>query len=159
MGNAKNFGQVVKDLQAELKKAKIAQHKEAEQYRTQIEQLQLRAAQFESELELRTRAMEDYKQELKQFRRVPGIHSFGEVAKDDPKIIDKTKCTYSANPDHHFPNHRRGDRRPTQMPRKGSELENLAKENGYIYDDGKGELLPVFYYHRRRPSPHGGTAV
>jgi hypothetical protein len=26
------------------------------------------------------------------------------------------------------------------------EFENLAKENGYVYDDGHGELLPVFYY-------------
>ena len=91
-------------------------------------------------------ALEEYKQELKNFRRVPGIHTFG-VCKGD--IIDKTTCTYSANPDHHSPNHRRGNRRPTQMPVMVAEMDNLGKENGYIYDDGKGELLPVFYYESR----------
>jgi hypothetical protein len=35
------------------------------------------------------------------------------------------------------------------MPIKGEELKNLARENGYLYDDGKGELLPVFYYHKK----------
>lgn len=147
--NAKNFAQIVKDLQSELKKAKAAHQKEGDDYRKQMEQLQLVAAQLQSELEQKNETLDEYKQELKRFRRVPGIHNFGEVAEDDSTIIDKTKCTYSANPDHHYPNHRRGNRPPTQMPSKGTELENLGKENGYIYDNGKGDLLPVFYYQKR----------
>ncbi|KAL7541508.1 hypothetical protein ACHAXR_010989, partial [Thalassiosira sp. AJA248-18] len=145
----KGFAKVVKELQGELKKAKSAQGKESVELLNQMEQLQLKAAQLEAELDQKTKAVEEYKHELKQFRRVPGIHNFGEVSRDDATIINKTRCTYSANPDHHYPNHRRGNKRPTQMPSKGSELENLAKENGYVYDDGKGELLPVFYYQKR----------
>lgn len=154
--NNKNFGQIVKQMQAELEKSKRAQGREGENYLSQIQQLQQKAQELEAALNQKTRSLEEYKQELKHFRRVPGIHNFGEVskqdgsdAKSDAKIIDKTKCTYSANPDHHYPNHRRGGRRPTQMPIKGTELDNLGKENGYLYDDGRGGLLPVFYYHKR----------
>jgi len=152
--NAKSFGVVVKELQLELKKARGAQDSQAQEYQKQFCELQRKAWELEAELAGKTRAMEEYKQELKKFRRVPGIHNFGEVSKDsDSKsgkmIIDKTKCTYSANPDHHYPNHRRGSKRPTQMPNKGSEFDNLGKENGYVYADDKGDLLPVFYYRRR----------
>lgn len=147
--DAKSFGRVVRELQAELKKSKEAQGSVSEGYLNQIQQLQRKAMELETQLEQKTRALEEYQQELMNFHRVPGIHSFGQVSRDDPKIIDKTKCTYSANPEHHYPNHRRGNRPPTQMPDKGMELVNLAKENGYIYDDGKGGLLPVFYYQRR----------
>ncbi|KAL3763845.1 hypothetical protein ACHAW5_006263 [Stephanodiscus triporus] len=135
--------------QAELENSKLAQEREINDYRNQLLQLQRKAAELAKQLTEKTIAMEEYKEELKNFRRVPGIHNFGEVSTIDPKIIDKTTCTYSANPDHHFPNHRRGDRRPTQMPIKGTELDNLGKENGYLYEDGKGELLPVFYYRRK----------
>ena len=102
--------------------------------------------EMEAELELQKQKAEAYKQELKRFRRVPGIHNFGEVCRKDPTVVDKTKCTYSGNPDHNYPLHRRGDRPPTQMPGMTAEFQNLAKENGYIYDDGHGGLLPVFYY-------------
>ena len=112
----------------------------------QIFHLQNKVADLADRLAEKAFALEEYKQELKNFRRVPGIHTFG-VCKGD--IIDKTTCTYSANPDHHSPNHRRGNRRPTQMPVMVAEMDNLGKENGYIYDDGKGELLPVFYYESR----------
>ncbi|KAL7542059.1 hypothetical protein ACHAXR_011492 [Thalassiosira sp. AJA248-18] len=122
-----------------------------EELLSQIEQLQMKTAQLEAELKNKTKGMEEYKQELKQFYRVPGIHTFGVVSQDNERhanIIDKTSCTYSANPDHQI-NHRRGKKRPTQMPSKGSELKNLGKENGYIYDDGKGNFLPVYYYRKR----------
>jgi hypothetical protein len=135
--------------QAELENSKQAQERETNDYRNQLLQLQRKATELAKQLTEKTIALEEYKEELKNFRRVPGIHNFGEVSKIDPKIIDKTTCTYSANPDHHFPNHRRGDRRPTQMPSKGTELDNLGKENGYLYEDGKGELLPVFYYSKK----------
>ena len=137
----------LKQATKELAKAKDALGNESEGYVSQIEQLQSRTQELEAELEQKTKALEEYKQELMQFRRVPGIHNFGEVSKEgDAKIIDKTKCTYSANPDHNYPYHRRGNKRPTQMPSLGSEMDNLGKENGYLYDDGHGELLPVFYY-------------
>jgi hypothetical protein len=142
-------GDFVKNVETELEKATEKQRQECNDYLIQIEQLHQKAADLEEQLDQRTKALEEYRQELKNFRRVPGIHNFGEVCKDDPKIIDKTKCTYSANPDHHFPLHRRGNNRPTQMPSKGEELKNLARENGYLFDDGKGELLPVFYYHKK----------
>ena len=142
-------GEFVKNVETELEKATEKQRQECNDYLIQIEHLHQKAAELEEQLNEKTMALEEYKQELKNFRRVPGIHNFGEVCKDDPKIIDKTKCTYSANPDHHYPLHRRGNSRPTQMPMKGEELKNLARENGYVYDDGKGELLPVFYYHKK----------
>ena len=150
--NAKNYGRVVKDLQVELKQAKAEQGKEVDDVLGQVEELQTKAAQLEEELEEKTKALEEYKRELGYFRRVPGIHNFGEVSKDGSNIIDKTRCTYSANPDHHYPNHRRGKHRPTQMPKKAPEVDSLAKENGYLYDDGHGELLPVYYYQRKRSS-------
>jgi len=148
--NAKNFGQVVKQLQGELEKMKRAQGREGQNYLNQIQQLQQKAMELQAALDEKEKAIEGYQEELKRFRRVPGIHNFGEVSKDSAgaSIIDKTRCTYSANPDHQK-NHRRGGRRPTQMPCKGTELDNLGKENGYLYDDGRGGLLPVFYYHRR----------
>eukprot|EP00580_Thalassiosira_gravida_P015268 CAMPEP_0201661640 /NCGR_PEP_ID=MMETSP0494-20130426/3942_1 /ASSEMBLY_ACC=CAM_ASM_000839 /TAXON_ID=420259 /ORGANISM="Thalassiosira gravida, Strain GMp14c1" /LENGTH=1605 /DNA_ID=CAMNT_0048139801 /DNA_START=141 /DNA_END=4958 /DNA_ORIENTATION=+ len=148
--NAKNFGQVVKQLQGELEKSKRAQGRDSQNYLSQIQQLQQTAAELQARLDEKEKSVEEYKQELKQFRRVPGIHNFGEVAKDSggANIIDKTKCTFSANPDHQT-NHRRGNQRPTEMPSKGTELDNLGKENGYLYDDGKGGMLPVFYYQKR----------
>lgn len=116
----------------------------------QIIDLQKTVADLADQLTEKAFALDECKQALKCFRRVPGIHTFGEVCKGDPNIIvDKTTCTYSANPDHHSPNHRRGNRRPTQMPVMVAEMDNLVKENGYIYDDGEGELLPVFYYDSR----------
>ena len=142
-------GSFVKNVESELERATAKQRRECNDYLIQIQQLHQKAAELEEQLNRKTKDLEEYKQELKNFRRVPGIHNFGEVCKDDPKIIDKTKCTYSANPDHHYPLHRRGNNRPTQMPSKGEELKNLARENGYLYDDGKGELLPVFYYHKK----------
>ena len=45
------------------------------------------------------------------------------------------------------------------MPEKGTELSNLAKENGYIYDDGKGGLLPVFYYQKRAHGEGGKIEI
>ena len=147
---AKGFAKVVKELQHEVKLAKASQGKDSAELLNQIQQLQTQARLLQEQLDMKTRTAEEYKQELKSFRRVPGIHNFGEVSRDDPTIVNKTKCTYSANPEHHYPNHRRGKRRPTQMPSKASELENLAKENGYIYNDEKGELLPVFYYRKQR---------
>lgn len=148
--NAKNFGQIVKQLEVEMEKSKKAQTREGQAYLGHIEQLQQKASDLQAELDKKTKALEEYRRELKQFRRVPGIHNFGELSKDGggSDIIDKTECTYSANPDHQA-NHRRGSRRPTQMPSKGRELENLGKENGFLFDDGKGGLLPVFYYQKR----------
>ncbi len=139
---------VVESLQAKLENNNQAQEKERIDYRNQLLLLQRKTAELAKQLTEKTIALEEYKEELKNFRRVPGIHNFGEVSRFDPTIIDKTACTYSANPDHHYPNHRRGKRRPTQMPSKGIELENLGKENGYLYEDGKGGLFPVFYYKR-----------
>jgi predicted RNase H-like nuclease (RuvC/YqgF family) len=128
----------VESLQAKLENSNQAQEKERKDYHNQLLQLQRKTAELAKQLTEKTIALEEYKEELKNFRRVPGIHNFG----------DKTTCTYSANPDHHYPNHRRGKRRPTQMPSKGIELDNLGKENGYLYEDGKGGLLPVFYYSK-----------
>jgi len=157
--NAKSFGHIVKELQAELEKSNKSRVNESREYLTQIEQLQHKAAELEAQLDRKAKDLEEYKQELRHFRRVPGIHSFGRVSEDDPGIIDKTTCTYSANPDHHYPNHRRGNRRPTQMPDKGKDIENLGKENGYVYDDGKGGLLPVYYYHKKSGGGGKGGAV
>lgn len=144
--SSEKFGGVIGELRDELVHTKSKQQEEVEDYRKQIEDLKLKALEFEAELEQRTKALEEYKKELTRFRRVPGIHNFGEVSKADSSLIDKTKCTYSANPDHHYPNHRRGSRPPTQMPRLVAEFGNLGKENGYVYNDGHGQLLPVFYY-------------
>ena len=146
---SKSYGHIVKGLQDELATSNKAQGKGNEELYKQIRDLAVKASELEKQLEEKTKDLEDYKSDLRQFRRVPGIHNFGEVSQTDPKIMDKTKCTYSANPDHHYPHHRRGNRRPTAMPEKGKELDNLAKENGYLFDDGKGELLPVFYYQKR----------
>ena len=112
----------------------------------EIENLRKKAAELEAEVKKKSKALDKYKQELKRFRRVPGIHSFGSISKKDPTIIDKTTCTFSANPEHHYPNHMRGNRPPSQMPTLSSEFSNLGKQNGYVYNDGHGALLPVFYY-------------
>jgi len=160
----KSFAHIVKKMQGELEKSKKAQDKNTQGYRSQIDQLQQHAQELEAQLDARTQLLEEYKQELTCFRRVPGIHNFGEVSNQDgtgasdSRIIDKTKCTYSANPDHHYPNHRRGSRRPTQMPSKGTEFGNLGKENGFLYDDSKGGLLPVFYYHKRSAAGSGHSS-
>jgi len=157
----KNFAHIVKQMQTELEKSKKVHEKNTKGFLSQIEQLAAHAKELEAQLERKTQLLEGYKQELTCFRRVPGIHNFGEVANldgsgaNDAVIIDKTKCTYSANPDHHYPNHRRGNRPPTQMPSKGTEFENLGKENGYLFDDTKGGLLPVFYYHKRPATGSG----
>lgn len=119
---------------------------ENDQVQKELNELRAKAAELELELKKKSKAIEQYQQELKLFRRVPGIHNFGTISKKDPKLIDKTLCTYSANPDHHFPNHRRGNKPPTHMPQLASEFDNLGKQNGYVYNDGHGELLPVFYY-------------
>lgn len=163
-----NVALVVKQMQLELEKSKMAEDRQTKDNQSQIEQLQQRAEELEAQLDSKAQLLEELKQELTCFHRVPGIHNFGEVVNQDgnsassAKIIDKTKCTYSANPDHHYPKHRRGSRRPTQMPSKGSEFGNLGKENGYLYDDSKGELLPMFYYHGRSSlgsgDPSGGSA-
>ena len=155
----KNFAHIVKQMQAELEKSKKVQDRNTEDYRSQIEQLQQRTEELEAQLESNAQLLNTYKQELTCFRRVPGIHNFGEVLNQggrgaNTSIIDKTKCTYSANPDHHYPNHRRGNRPPTQMPKMGTEFGNLGKENGYLYDDN-GTLLPVFYYQRRSSAGSG----
>ena len=148
--NTAAFEEKMRDMQADLDKAKSSQGSEVADMRAEIEHLQMRAIKLKSELEQKTRALEEHKQELKSFRRVPGIHNFGQVSTTtNPKTIDKTSCTYSANPEHHFPNHRRGNRPPTQMPLMVDEYNNLGKQNGYIYDDGRGELLPVYFYARR----------
>ena len=139
----------VEGWHAELKSFKQAQERERHDHRNQLLQLQHKANDLAKQLSDKTIALEEYKDELKNFRRVPGIHNFGEVSRVDPKIIDKTTCTYSANRDHHYPNHRRGNRRPTHMPNKGTEFDNLGKENGYLYEDGKGGLFPVFYYNKK----------
>ncbi|KAL7457435.1 hypothetical protein ACHAWC_008974 [Mediolabrus comicus] len=138
----KSFDKIVKDL----KNQHSGKNQDKESLKKYLEEVETKVVELQAELEAQKERAESYKQELKRFRRVPGIHNFGEVSSKDPKIVDKTKCTYSANPEHHFPLHRRGDRPPTQMPRMTMEFENLAKENGYIYDDGHGDLLPVFYY-------------
>ena len=138
----KSFDKIVKDL----KNQQSGKNQDKESLKKYLEEVETKVMELQAELETQKEKAESYKQELKRFRRVPGIHNFGEVSSKDPKIVDKTKCTYSANPEHHFPLHRRGDRPPTQMPRMTMEFENLAKENGYIYDDGHGDLLPVFYY-------------
>ena len=116
----KKFPQIVKQMQAELEKSKRAQGREGENYLSQIQQLQRKAQELEAALNQKTKSLEAYKQELKHFRCVPGIHNFGEVSKQDgsdaknnAKIIDKTESRCSANPDHHYPNHRRGCHRPT----------------------------------------------
>jgi hypothetical protein len=140
----KSFDLIVRDLQSDLKESE--KNKDKQSLKKHINMLEGKVLEMEAELEIQKKEAEAYKQELKRFRRVPGIHNFGEVCKKDPNVVDKTKCTYSANPDHHYPLHRRGDRPPTQMPTMMVEFENLAKENGYVYDDGHGELLPVFYY-------------
>jgi hypothetical protein len=154
---AKNDSDLVEGEMRSFEKTKILDRVELENsmqvkerhLNEQIFYLQNTVSDLADRLAEKAFALEEYKQELKNFRRVPGIHTFGEVCKGDPKIIDKTTCTYSANPDHHSPNHRRGNRRPTQMPVMVAEMDNLGKENGYIYDDGEGELLPVFYYDSR----------
>jgi len=138
----KSFDKIVKDL----KNQQSGKNQDKESLKKYLEEVETKVVELQAELEAQKERADSYKQELKRFRRVPGIHNFGEVSSKDPKIVDKTKCTYSANPEHHFPLHRRGDRPPTQMPRMTMEFENLAKENGYIYDDGHGDLLPVFYY-------------
>jgi chemotaxis protein histidine kinase CheA len=140
----RSFDLIVRELQNDLNDSEKKQNKQSLQ--NHLKELEKKTRELETELETQKKIAEAYKQELKRFRRVPGIHNFGEVSTKDPKIIDKTRCTYSANPEHHFPYHRRGDRPPTQMPSMTAEFENLAKENGYIYDDGHGDLLPVFYY-------------
>ena len=146
---AKSIEHIAKSMQDEIEEAQRVNKKEHEEYRKKIEELEEKAKEMEAQLEEKTNECEEYKLDLRQFRRVPGIHNFGEVSRVDPTIVDKTTCTYSANPDHHYPYHRRGNRRPTEMPLKSTELGNLAKENGYIYDDGNGELLPVFYYQKK----------
>ena len=138
----KSFDKIVRDL----KNQQSGKNQDKESLKELLEEVETKVVELQAELEAQKERAESYKQELKRFRRVPGIHTFGEVSSNDPKIVDKTKCTYSANPEHHYPLHRRGDRPPTQMPRMTMEFENLAKENGYIYDDGHGDLLPVFYY-------------
>mmetsp|Transcript_29906 Transcript_29906/g.58110 ORF Transcript_29906/g.58110 Transcript_29906/m.58110 type:complete len:1495 (-) Transcript_29906:54-4538(-) len=144
------YDEMVIALQTELAKAKSQRDEESKSHMKEVEDLQMKALELEAELDKQKRITEEYKQELKRFRRVPGIHNFGEVSQSDRSIIDKTKCTYSANPEHHYPLHRRGKRPPTQMPRMGVEFENLGRENGYIYDDGNGERLPVFYYQDKQ---------
>ena len=134
---------IIRSLRSELDEAKKQSSSDTQQ---EIETLRKKAAELEAEVKKKSKALEEYRQELKRFRRVPGIHSFGSISKKDPTIIDKTTCTYSANPDHHYPNHRRGNRPPTQMPTLSSEFGNLGKQNGYVYNDGHGALLPVFYY-------------
>jgi hypothetical protein len=154
---AKNDSDSVEGIMQSIEKTKTLDRVELENsmqvkerhLNEQIFHLQNTVADLADQLTEKSFTLEEYKQELKNFRRVPGIHTFGEVCKGDAKIIDKTTCTYSANPDHHSPNHRRGNRRPTQMPVMVAEMENLGKENGYIYDDGEGQLLPVFYYDSR----------
>ncbi|KAL7464350.1 hypothetical protein ACHAXS_004686 [Conticribra weissflogii] len=148
--NSAIYDEMVTALQTELAMAKSQRDEENASHKKQVEDLEMKALELEAELDNQKRIMEEYKQELRRFRRVPGIHNFGEVSQSDRSIIDKTKCTYSANPEHHYPLHRRGKRPPTQMPRLGSEFENLGRENGYIYDDGNGERLPVFYYQERQ---------
>jgi len=140
----KSCDAIVRDLQNGLKESEKNQDKQT--LKKHLDKIEAQMLEMEAELELQKKKAEAYKQELKRFRRVPGIHNFGEVCKKDSTVVDKTKCTYSGNPDHHFPLHRRGDRPPTQMPSMTTEFQNLAKENGYIYDDGHGGLLPVFYY-------------
>ena len=140
----KSYDGIVSELQSNLKETEKNQNKQA--LKKHLDELETKMLEMEAELDLQKKKADEYKQELKRFRRVPGIHNFGEVCKKDPTVVDKTKCTYSGNPDHHYPNHRRGDRPPTQMPGMTAEFQNLAKQNGYIYDDGHGNLLPVFYY-------------
>ena len=140
----KSCDAIVRELQNDLRESE--KNKNKQNLKTHLDKIEAKMLEMEAELELQKQKAEAYKQELKRFRRVPGIHNFGEVCKKDPTVVDKTKCTYSGNPDHHYPLHRRGDRPPTQMPGMTAEFQNLAKENGYIYDDGHGGLLPVFYY-------------
>ena len=140
----KSCDAIVRDLQNKLRESEKNEDKKS--LEKHLDKLEATMLEMEAELELQKKKAEAYKQELQRFRRVPGIHNFGEVCKKDPTVVDKTKCTYSGNPDHHYPLHRRGDRPPTQMPSMTAEFQNLAKENGYIYDDGHGDLLPVFYY-------------
>mmetsp|Transcript_1873 Transcript_1873/g.4085 ORF Transcript_1873/g.4085 Transcript_1873/m.4085 type:complete len:1373 (-) Transcript_1873:163-4281(-) len=140
----KSCDAIVRELQNDLRESE--KNKNKQNLKTHLDKIEAKMLEMEAELELQKQKAEAYKQELKRFRRVPGIHNFGEVCKKDPTVVDKTKCTYSGNPDHHYPLHRRGDRPPTQMPGMTAEFQNLAKENGYIYDDGHGGMLPVFYY-------------
>ena len=140
----KSFDLIATELQNDLKESE--KKKDKQSLKIHLDQLEAKMFEMEAELELQKKKAEAYKQELKRFRRVPGIHNFGEVSKKDPNVVDKTKCTYSGNPDHHYPLHRRGEKPPTQMPSMTSEFENLAKKNGYIFDDGHGDLLPVFFY-------------
>jgi hypothetical protein len=135
-----------KDERVGLDQSKKQLTLEKDTAQKELDELRQKAAELEAEVKKKTKALEQYKHELKLFRRVPGIHNFGTISKKEPKLIDKTMCTYSANPDHHFPNHRRGNKPPSQMPKLASEFDNLGKQNGYVYDDGHGELLPVFYY-------------
>jgi hypothetical protein len=144
--NDDNNAAIIESLRAELEQSKKAERTHSNSILRELEELRQKATQLEVELSEKTIAVEGYQQELKKFRRVPGIHNFGSISKREPTIIDKTMCTYSANPDHHYPNHRRGNRPPTQMPQLASEFDNLGRENGYVYNDGQGELLPVFYY-------------
>jgi hypothetical protein len=141
---------IIQSLRDELEKSKKEQTHYKDKAQTDLEELRKRVSQLEAELNKKTDALVGYRQELKNFRRVPGIHNFGSISKHEPTIIDKTMCTYSANPDHHYPNHRRGNRPPSQMPHLASEFDNLGRENGYVYNDGHGKLLPVFYYNDNR---------
>jgi hypothetical protein len=137
---------VIGSLRAELDQSKKQLSSEKDKTQKELKELQQKAAELEAEVKKKSKALEQYKHELKRFKRVPGIHNFGSISKKGPTIIDKTMCTYSANPSHHYPNHRRGNKPPTQMPQLASEFQNLGRENGYVYNDGHGELLPVFYY-------------
>ncbi|KAL7504535.1 hypothetical protein ACHAXN_002171 [Cyclotella atomus] len=137
---------IIGSLRAELDESKKQLSTEKDKTVKELEELRQKVADLEAEVKKKSKSLEQYKHELKRFRRVPGIHSFGSVSKNEPTIIDKTMCTYSANPSHHYPNHRRGNKPPTQMPQLASEFQNLGRENGYLYNDGHGELLPVFYY-------------
>ncbi|KAL3803217.1 hypothetical protein HJC23_003492 [Cyclotella cryptica] len=144
--NYDNHAVVMDSVKAEPEHARKRQTRESNRTQTELEELQQKAFKLEAELQQKSATLEEYKLELKKFRRVPGIHNFGSISKKEPTVIDKTTCTYSANPDHHFPLHRRGSKPPTQMPKLATEFENLGRENGYIYNDGHGELLPVYYY-------------
>ena len=137
---------IIDSLKNELDQAKKqlnAGEKDAEK---ELDELRQTVAKLETDAKKKSKLLDHYKRELKRFRRVPGIHNFGSISKKDPTIIDKTTCTYSANPDHHYPNHRRGNKPPTQMPQLAADFDNLGRQNGYVYNDGHGELLPVFYY-------------
>ena len=137
---------VIDSLKFELDQAKKQLNADKKDAEKELDELRQTVAKLEADAKKKSKLLDQYKSELKRFRRVPGIHNFGSISKKDPTIIDKTTCTYSANPDHHYPNHRRGNKPPSQMPQLAADFDNLGRQNGYVYNDGHGELLPVFYY-------------